>query len=347
MQKLAVIFGGNSTEHSISIISAKSIVKNIEKDKYEINLVYIDRSGIWYKCDESFESKTEESEVPITEKIENIIEFLKNMDVIFPVLHGKMGEDGTIQGLFEIIQKPYVGCGVLASAVGMDKVYTKAIFEKAGILQAKYIYIKAKGTQYVEVDSEFNENIKTIEDISKRVIEKLGLPVFVKPSNSGSSVGVKKAESEEQIIEAIKFAQQYDTKILIEEAIRGREIECAVLELDEIKTSCVGEVLSAEDFYSYDAKYKNNESKTVIPANIPQNIEDEIRKLAKKAFLAIDGKGLSRVDFFYDEKNNKIYINEINTLPGFTSISMYPKLFEQVGISYKELINNLIKSAHK
>lgn len=331
--KLAVIFGGISTEHDVSNISGTSIIENLDKDKYEIHPIYITKEGKWYKyTKEITQIKTLElsQKVSPIEKIQGVIEYLKQMDVIFPVLHGIGGEDGTIQGIFELINVPYVGCGVLASSVGMDKVYTKIILDKAHINQTKYEYIRKCKENYIYIDKELNEKICTIEEICNIVDKSLEYPMFIKPSNSGSSVGIKKAKNKEELKKAIEYASRYDKKILIEQGINGREIECAVLGNEEVIASCVGEILPAEEFYSFDAKYNNKESKTMIPADIDENIQNEIRKLAIKAFKAIDGKGLSRVDFFLENETDKIYINEINTLPGFTKISMYPKLFEQV-----------------
>ena len=333
--KIGVIFGGMSTENEVSCISGASVIKHLNKEKYNVFPIYIDKIGNWYKVKLEDVEKSEELENK--EHIENITEYLKQMDVIFPVLHGLYGEDGTIQGLFELLKIPYVGCGVLASSVGMDKVYTKLIFEKANINQAKYIYI----------DEEFNEKILELEDIAKITNDKLRFPVFVKPSNSGSSVGINKAHNIEELKNAIVEAGKYDNKILIEEGIVGKEVECAVLGNEDVISSCVGEIKSADEFYSYDAKYNNENSKTLIPAEISEENSKEIQKLAIKAFKAISGRGLSRVDFFIEDKTEKIYINEINTLPGFTSISMYPKLFEAVGISYEKLLDNLIKLASK
>lgn len=331
MIKLGVVYGGISTEHDVSKMSAQSVIENLNKEKYEIYQIYIDPNGKWYKVQED-ENK----------EIENVQKYLKTLDVVFPVLHGKYGEDGTIQGMFEMQQLPYVGCKVLASSVGMDKVYAKIIFDKARIPQTPYVYIQKRTNLYKIINNDFNEEDLALE----KIVEKLKFPMFVKPSNSGSSVGVTKASSIEELEEAIKYAGKYDSKILVEQGIEGKEIECAVLETNgEIIASTVGEIISAEEFYSFDAKYKMPESKTVIPANIDENQMKEIRKLAIKAFKAIDGKGLSRVDFFVENITNKIYINEINTMPGFTKISMYPKLFEAVGISYKELLDKLIESA--
>ena len=343
--KIGVIFGGMSTENEVSCISGASVIKHLNKEKYNVFPIYIDKIGNWYKV--KLENVEKSEELENKEHIENITEYLKQMDVIFPVLHGLYGEDGTIQGLFELLKIPYVGCGVLASSVGMDKVYTKLIFEKANINQAKYIYIRKYNEKYIYIDEEFNERNLELEDIAKITNDKLRFPVFVKPSNSGSSVGINKAHNIEELKNAIVEAGKYDNKILIEEGIVGKEVECAVLGNEDVISSCVGEIKSADEFYSYDAKYNNENSKTLIPAEISEENSKEIQKLAIKAFKAISGRGLSRVDFFIEDKTEKIYINEINTLPGFTSISMYPKLFEAVGISYEKLLDNLIELASK
>ncbi len=346
MKKLGVIFGGMSTENEISVISAKSVLKNLDREKYQIYPIYIDKRGEWYKYIENSNDSEIEEEIRNKEKITNIIEYLKGLDIIFPVLHGLYGEDGTIQGLFELIKKPYVGCKVLASSVGMDKVYTKIIFEKAGLNQVKYEYIRKYKNKYIYVDSNFNEQILSIEKIVETISRKLKFPMFIKPSNSGSSVGINKANNEEELKKYIEYAAEYDNKILIEEGIDGQEVECAVLGNEEVIASCVGEIISAEEFYSYNAKYNDEQSRTYIPANISEEISAKIQKQAIKAFKAINGSGLSRVDFFVEKNTNKIYINEINTLPGFTNISMYPKLFEKSGIPYKELLTRLIMSCN-
>lgn len=348
--KVAVIFGGMSTEHDVSIVSGISIIKNLNQNKYEIYPIYIDKNGDWYKYTKKIEEiGTVEvgDKLKEIEKIENPMNYLKQMDCIFPVLHGLYGEDGTVQGLFELLKIPYVGCKVLASSICMDKVYAKIIFEKAGLNQAKYVYIRKDKEKYRYIANNFEETICTLEEVEKEVEEKLEYPMFVKPSNSGSSVGIRKVKNKKELEEAIKYAGKYDNKILVEQGIIGREIECAVLGNEEVLASCVGEVLSAEEFYSFDSKYKNSQSRTVIPANIEENISEEIRKQAIKAFKAIDGRGLSRVDFFVEKDTNKIYINEINTMPGFTNISMYPKLFESVGIKYDELLDTLLKLAEE
>lgn len=348
--KLAVIFGGMSTEHDVSITSGTSVVKNLDKEKYEIYPIYIDKEGCWFE----YAKKTEEIEVldvgkRIEEKIiiPNPIEYLQECDMVFPVLHGLYGEDGTIQGMLELLKKSYVGCNVLASSICMDKVYAKIIFDRACINQAKYIYVKKEKDKYVYVDKSFNETALSLEKIASMVREEISYPVFVKPSNSGSSVGIKKAHSETELVEAVKYASNYDKKILIEQNINGREVECAVLGTEEVKASCIGEILPAEEFYTFDAKYKNVESKVVIPAHISEELSNEIRNTAIKAFKAVDGCGLSRVDFFIENGTNRVIINEINTMPGFTQISMYPKLWEQMGLNYTELLDKLIEMARK
>ena len=348
--KLGVIFGGMSTEHYVSITSGTSVIKNLNKGKYEIYPIYIDKDGKWYE----YSKKISEIDIlqvgeEIEEKvlISNPIEYLQECDVIFPVLHGLYGEDGTIQGMLEMLKKPYIGCKVLSSSICMDKAYAKIIFEKARINQAKYVYVKKENEKYVYVDKNFNEEKCSLEEIANIVEEKLSYPVYVKPSNSGSSVGIKKAHNKEELINSVKYAGEFDRKILIEENINGREVECAVLGNEDARASCVGEILPAEDFYTFDAKYKNAESRVVMPVEIPENISEEIRRTAIKAFKVADCTGLSRVDFFIENNTNRVIINEINTLPGFTQISMYPKLWEKMGVNYSELLDKLIELAIK
>ena len=335
MIKLGVLYGGKSTEREVSRKSAKSVLDNLDKGKYEIYPIFIAEDGRW------FEEKNSEKK-----EIENIIKYLKKLDIVFPVLHGLYGEDGTIQGLFEIAGVKYVGCKVLASCVGMDKAYTKIIFEKAKINQAKYLYVKKyKNKDYIYIDENMDEKNIDINELINLVEKELQYPVFVKPSNSGSSVGVNKSENSEELKNNIEEAAKFDNKILIEQGIIGKEVECAVLGNDEkgIEVTNPGEIVPAGEYYSFDSKYNDKKSETLMEARISKEQKEKIKKLAKKAYLAIDGNGLSRVDFFVENKTNKIYINEINTMPGFTEISMYPKLFEKYGYKYSKLLDKIIQ----
>jgi len=347
MKKVAVLFGGKSTEHDVSIVSGTSVISNLDKDKYEIYPIYIDKLGEFYKYTKNVYDinvmKIGES-IKEIEIIPNVFSYLKTFDVIFPVLHGSHGEDGTIQGMLELLNIPYVGCKVLSSGLCMDKVYTKVILDKAGIEQAKSIFIKKYEDKYVYVYNNFNEIVLTKNELLNKIKENFGFPVFVKPSNSGSSVGVNKCNFN-NFIEFLEYAFKFDKKVLVEECICGREVECAVLGDEDLIISDVGEVLAAGEFYSFDSKYNNNTSTTVIPAEVDEYIVNNIKYNAKKAYKACGCSGLSRIDFFIEDKTNRIILNEINTLPGFTEISMYPKLIENIGISYSELLDKLIMLA--
>ena len=342
--KVTLVVGGMSTEHDVSLMSGKSILNNINKNKYDVKTVYLDKTGSAFEYVGEIDNLTELKSSDL-KKEENLMSAINDCDIVFPVLHGAYGEDGCIQGVFEILRKPYVGCGVLASSLCMDKVFTKEILNHAEIAQAKYIWVKNIENKYIYVDEKRNEKTMELKEICSVAEEKLKYPMFVKPSNAGSSIGVTRATNIEELEKAIEYGSKFDKKIIVEQGIIGREIECAVLGNDDIIASCTGEVLAADTFYSYDAKYENSASKTIIPANIEKNLEEEIKKIAIKAFKAVDGKGLSRVDFFIEIGTNKIILNEINTLPGFTNISMYPKLFGAVGIEYSELIDKLISMA--
>ena len=324
--KVGIIYGGVSSEHDISILSYNSVSKYINKEKYDVYPIYIDKKGDWYGNGQY---------------IDNIMGYIKNMDVVFPLLHGKFGEDGTIQGLLDIIGIPYVGCGVLASSVAMDKVYTKVLLEKANIKQAQFMYIKVKDNNYILGDNEFNERAADLETINFEIEKKLGYPSFVKPARGGSSIGISKVIDENHLKKAIDNAFAYDTQIILEDCVTGREIECAILDGEVVIASCLGEIKPNDDFYSFDAKYENK-ANLIIPAHLSEELTDEIKKIAIKAFQTISGEGLSRIDFFVDEYTGNIVLNEINTMPGFTDISMYPKLLERCELGYSELIDRLI-----
>jgi len=343
--KVGVVFGGMSVEHDVSIVSGTSVINNLDEEKYEIFPIYISKEGNWYIYDGKDKKYKVGEQVDNINKIDNIINYLKNLDAIFPVLHGLYGEDGTVQGLFELLRIPYVGCRVLASSVAMDKVYTKIVLEKAGIKQAKYEYIRKNNNKYIYIAKDFTESEYELKEICKLICSRIKFPIFVKPSNSGSSVGINKSHNIEELEKHIIYASKYDNKILLEETLTGRETECSVLGNEEVEASCVGEVKPAEEFYSFDAKYNNAESKLEIPAAISEELANKVRELAIKAFKSIDGKGFARVDFFVNDTTNEVYINEINTIPGFTEISMYPKLWEASGLKYSELLEKLITLA--
>ena len=342
--KLGVIFGSKSTEHDVSVVSASYIIKNLNKKKYDIYPIYIDKNNDWYEVLDT-PKIYKIGEVPGDIKtINNVLKYLKGMDVIIPAMHGLYGEDGAIQGFLKIVGVPCVGCNILASSVCMDKVYTKILLKNASINVTPDLYIRYENNKFYYVNQNFDLVDVTVLDIDKLILKNLNYPVYVKPSNSGSSVGISKASNKDELNVALYEAKKYDEKILIEKAIDAREIECAVL---NDLVSIPGEVLSATEFYSYDSKYKNSKSKTVIPALISDDMIQDIQDVAKRAFRAVDAKGMARIDFFIDKKTNEIYLNEINTIPGFTEISMYPKLIENMGISYTELLDKLIDSAIK
>lgn len=346
-KSVLVLFGGCSSEHDVSLRSATTILNNMDKDKYDIHPVGITKEGKWliytgsnYDMTSNNWQKngipavlspdsTEKALLICKEGAEGIVKI--NIDVVFPVLHGKNGEDGTIQGLCQLAQIPYVGCGVLASAVSMDKTFTKIAVATKNVPQAKYVVVREK-----ELADE--------EAVVNKIEAAFEYPYFIKPANAGSSVGISKAKNREELIEGLKVAMAQDKKVLVEETIIGREVETAVMGNGEITVSGVGEILAAAEFYDFDAKYNNNESKTVVDADLPAETKEKIRSYAKDVFEAVEGKGLSRVDFFVKEDGGIIF-NEINTLPGFTSISMYPMLFGATGLSVKEIVTKLIDLA--
>lgn len=357
-KKTVIIFGGQSSEHEVSCVSAVTVINNLDTEMYEPLLIGITKDGAWKLVDSATaiqDGSWKEGKVTAVISPDsnqkavllikgNEVEIVK-IDVVFPVMHGQYGEDGTLQGLLELAGIPYVGCGVLASAVSMDKLYTKQIVERLGIRQARCLSVfqrdlTAWGLAENRVISEEAQNF------AAQVEKELKYPVFVKPSNAGSSCGVSKAHDKEELFAALLEAVKFDRKILVEEAIVGRELECAVLGGEEVKASGIGEILAAAEFYDYDAKYNNEDSKTVISPDLPAGKAEEIAEDAVKIFRALDGFGLSRVDFFMENGTNEIVFNEINTLPGFTSISMYPMLWEAKGIAKKELVSKLLELAY-
>lgn len=347
-KRIAVIFGGQSSEHEVSRFSAEAIIRNINTDKFDVAMIGITKDGRWLSYEGPInligtgewqalaESKQQSQQALLTAgaAIAKAEKDNKKIDVIFPVLHGCNGEDGTIQGLFELAGIPYVGCGVLSSALAMDKAYAKVIFEKEALPQGKYLVYNRK-----QLSREMDSVISEIE-------ETLTYPCFIKPSNAGSSVGVSKAHDRDELVAALQLAARYDRRILAEEFVDGWEAECAVLGNDDPIASTVGEVLPCNEFYDYEAKYLSGDSsEVIIPARLPSEVIETIRSYAIKAFKALDCSGLARVDFFVRKENNEIYINEINTMPGFTQISMYSKLWAASSMPYSQLIERLIELA--
>ena len=350
--RVGIIFGGRSGEHEVSFCSASSIIKAIDKDKYIIVPIGITKEGRWISPQDSelalqsgkIEGKNtvillndsfSKSLVCIdnNQKLDKS-SALEKLDVIFPVLHGPYGEDGTVQGLLELANIPYVGAGVASSAISMDKDLMRTIFQQKGLPILKWITIKRKEWQ------------KDKEKILSLIQNGFEYPLFVKPANLGSSVGITKVHKKEELEKAIDLASSYDRKILIEEGLEElREIECGVLGNDEPQASVVGEVKPAGEFYDYDSKYIEEGTQLIIPADLPLGVSQEVQEIALRAFKAVDSAGMARVDFFVSKKENKIYLNEINTIPGFTFVSMYPRLWEASGIPYPELIDRLIQLA--
>ncbi|MBQ4046544.1 MAG: D-alanine--D-alanine ligase [Lachnospiraceae bacterium] len=344
---VAVVFGGCSSEHDISCISVQTVVKAMNPEKYDVILIGITKDGRWLLAesvqaiaDGSWRDSKVSAIILPDRGIHGVMltdetgrSTCVRVDTAFPVLHGLYGEDGTIQGLFELADIPYVGCGVIASAASMDKFYTKIVAALTGVRQAEYTPI-------------FGEKVKNdIEYALDKVEAQRSYPVFVKPSRAGSSVGVSKASNREELREALILAAKHDRKILVEEMIKGREIECAVLGTTRhAQASGLGEILAADVFYSYDAKYSNADSKTVVGPELPEGVTEKVRDYAVKIFRVLDGFGLARVDFFVCD-DGEIVFNEINTLPGFTSISMYPMLWNHEGLSNEEIIDRLIAMA--
>jgi D-alanine-D-alanine ligase len=344
--KVGVIFGGRSGEHEVSLRSAESIINAIDKKKYEVVPIGITQQGRWLVSGDAkamlpetvMRANHHQSVAIIGDPTQQGLKKLdanlsERIDVVFPVLHGTYGEDGTIQGLLDMAGMPYVGCGVLASATGMDKVVMKQLFVQAGLLVADYVWFLRAAWE------------ASPEPIIKNLARRLGYPVFVKPANLGSSVGISKAVDKRELIAAINDAARYDRKVIVERAIVGREIEVSVLGNDQPAASLPGEIITGHDFYDYEDKYVDTTSRTEVPARLPRKIIQQLQRDAVKAFQAIDGSGLARVDFFVATSTQQVIINEINTMPGFTTISMYPKLWEASGIGYRELIDRLIDLA--
>ena len=344
---IGVIFGGKSSEHDVSIKSASTVIKGLKGKKnstlYNLLCIYIDKSGTWWNSkvansvlEQGFTLQNIESpNLTTEERFKSIIKEVKNVDIWYPVLHGPNGEDGTIQGLLTLTGKPFVGSGVLGSALGMDKLVMKALFSAANLPQVSYVYANAEDLKESE----------TISVLLKQIETKLGYPCFVKPANLGSSVGISKAYNEDELTNGLKLAAEFDQRIIIEESVRGRELECAVIGKKELRASTVGEIKHSSDWYDYETKYSEGLSKTLIPAPLEPKITKKIQELSLIACKAINVYGMARVDFFFKEETDEILINEINTLPGFTSHSIYPLLWEASGLNLEQLVVKLVDTA--
>ena len=362
-QKVGLLFGGCSGEHEVSITSARAIASALQQDdnraKYEILPVYIDKQGTWQPSNLAQQVLESGEPLLLTEASNNAVAEENNtsklattgfsslspagqstsysdIDVWFPILHGPNGEDGTVQGLLSLMNVPFVGSGVLGSALGMDKIATKMAFTQAGLPQVDYVAVNRS-----QVYSSPCVFPKLCDDIEA----KLDYPCFVKPANLGSSVGIAKVRSRQELESALDNAASYDRRIVVEAGVTAREVECAVLGNDNPKVSVVGEITFDSDFYDYKTKYTEGAAQLHIPANLPSDVVAKIQDMAIKAFLAVDAAGLARVDFFYLEETGEVFINEINTFPGFTSTSMYPRLWAHCGVEFPQLVDRLIKLA--
>ncbi|MCL5257198.1 MAG: D-alanine--D-alanine ligase [Chloroflexi bacterium] len=348
--RVGVIFGGRSSEHDVSLASARSVMSVLDPERYDVVPVGITRDGRWLVSGDPMKQlktgQVEGGKSPlflaspgrvaetglVPEPTSPVSDVFGSIDVMFPVLHGPNGEDGTIQGLLELASIPYIGAGVLASAVGMDKVLMKAVFQQHNLPVPNHLVFRAS-------DIDRNDHVECV------VEESIGFPCFVKPANMGSSVGISKAHNRAELWPALREAMRFDRKVLVEEFVDGGEYECSVLGNDDPVASVVGEIIPCNEFYDYRAKYIDAGTKLVIPADLPNEISENIRELSVKAFLAIDCSGMARVDFLVRRATGDVLISEINTIPGFTSISMYPKLWEASGLSYTDLIDRLIELA--
>ena len=348
--RLALLYGGRSGEHEVSIASATSVMQAIDRDKYDVLPVYLTTEGRWLPGVEPalltagahpaasvalFSSDPQQPGLlPLSSAAAVQPEQAQPVDVVFPLLHGTYGEDGTVQGLLELANVPYVGSGVLGSAAGMDKDVMKTLFSAAGLPVVPHVLVRRH---------EWEQQPSAVQ---KRILQTLSLPVFVKPANLGSSVGISKVSEAADLPDALDLACRYDRRVLVEQGLDCREFECSVLGNDEPQASVIGEIVPSREFYDYQAKYSDDESSELrIPADIDADLADSLRAMAVAAFQAVDAAGLARVDFFFETRTGTPYVNEINTLPGFTTISMYPKLWEASGLSYAELIDNLVRLA--
>lgn len=356
--RVAVLYGGRSGEHEVSLMSATNVIQYLDRSRFDVIPIGIDKQGVWFLGDESKKELSGATPLQLSQDVERMLfnpdqigknvqpvqtsQLLKGndriFDVIFPVIHGTLCEDGTVQGLLELADVPYVGCGVLSSSVCMDKDVSKRLVKAAGVPVADYVVFHR------------GEWDRHPARICERILDKLSLPLFVKPANTGSSVGVEKVKHAADLAEMIDKAFQYDTKVIVEQAIDAVELEVSVLESLEYGAdpfvSVVGEVRPSHEFYSYEAKYLDaNGAELLIPAQIPTEVQEQVRETAKQIFAALECEAMARVDLFLERGTNRIIFNEVNTIPGFTQISMYPKMMAASGVSYPELLTHLVHVA--
>ena len=353
-KKVGILYGGKSGEHEISLLSGAAVLRAIDKSKFLPLPIGIDKDGAWFILDADIETDSEAlASDQSVDKIATIIEagewknisrpfevdkLPETVDIVFPALHGTNGEDGKVQGLLESLGVPYAGCGVLASAICMDKAMAKEIFRWNDIPTCRYFLVHAEDLQ------------EHAEEIIEKSEDNFSYPVFVKPANGGSSLGISKALNKEELKNALKLAAEYDNRILVEEAIDAREIEVAVIGNKDIKVATCGEIVAADDhrYYDYDAKYSDDSgTMLIIPADIPENIMEEIRELARRAYKETACEGFARVDTFWDRKTGRVLVNEINTIPGLTKYSLFPRLWECVGVSFTDLITEILELGHE
>ncbi len=345
--RVGALFGGCSGEHEVSIRSAQAITQALSSgtnaEKYEIVPFYIEKDGCWQAGEIAQTVLQSGQPLSSSEPAENSRSALWNLpaeaasiDVWFPILHGPNGEDGTVQGLLQLMQVPFVGCGVLASSIGMDKLAMKSAFAQAGLAQVKYLAVTR---------SEVWSNPCVFPKLCDRIEAELGYPCFIKPANLGSSVGIAKVRSRSELEAGLDSAASYDRRLIVEAGVTAREVECAVLGNDQPRASLVGEITFTSDFYDYETKYTSGKADLLIPAPLPPQVMQRVQEMAIQAFQAIDGAGISRVDFFYIEATGEILINEINTLPGFTATSMYPQLWAATGVAFPDLVDRLVQFA--
>jgi D-alanine-D-alanine ligase len=342
--RVGLLFGGRSVEHEVSISSAQSIFRALDPERYEVRVVAIDHDGRWHLSRPSLppQSPIEKGQVrllavpgerALVSAAAGATQPLSQLDIVFPIVHGRGGEDGSLQGLLELAELPYVGAGVLGSALQMDKEVSKRLLHAAGLPVVPWVSVRAPELE------------RDAGAVARRASEEIGLPVFVKPANLGSSVGISRAADVEALAASLREAARYDTKILVERAIAARDVEVALLGNDPVEASIVGEIRTRREFYDYEAKYVDEDTELLVPAPISEALSERLRALAIEAFRVLEGDGLARVDFLLDRDTEELYVNEVNSLPGFTAVSMYPQLWEATGVPYPALLDRLIELA--